>query len=135
MVGCERVRELLSASLDGELPPEVVAAVDAHVVGCHSCGEEQRRLAQVRSLVRTLPTRRMPAPVRDDLHAAAAAREAGSRPRRALVIAALALATSLGGVLGVVTRSEPGEPVPLDTLINEHLAISGPWASPADSKR
>lgn len=132
MAPCDRVHELLSASLDGELPADAVGLVDEHLAGCGRCREEQQRLAQVRSLVRALPTRRVPEPLRDELRATAAVRDAGSRPRRVIVAASLMLAMAAGGALGVVTGEERTAPVPVDTLVTEHLLISGPGPGPAD---
>lgn len=135
MAPCDRVRELLSASLDGELPADAVGRVDEHLAGCARCREERQRLAQVRSLVRTLPTRHIPQPLRDELRATAAARDAGGRPRRVLVAASLMLAMAAGGALGVVTGDERAAPVPVDTLVIEHLLVSGPAPGPADPQR
>lgn len=131
MVSCEDVAELLSAAIDGELPPEADAAVAAHVAACARCAEDQRRLAEVRSLVRALPARQSPAAVRQNLVAAAHARQAASRPRQLAVATALLAAALAGGAVGALADGGGGSPVPVDELVTEHLATSTPAADTA----
>lgn len=128
MAECEDVRELLSAWLDGELPAETARTVHAHVAACARCANEQQHLAEVRSLLRALPTRQTPEPVRTELFAAAQAREATGRTRQVAVAAALAAAVVAGGAVGINAgeRADRGVPVPVDELVTEHLAVNRP---------
>lgn len=133
MVECERVGELLSAELDGELAADGATAIEAHLSGCAACREERERLAQVRSLVRSLPARRAPDPVWGDLRDAAVAHRLGGRARAGLTAAVLAMAVAAGGALGAAAGDDRGAPVAVDVLVTEHLAVSGP--APAEVGR
>lgn len=137
MTGCEDVRELLSAALDGELPAETARTVHAHVVVCARCADEQQHLAEVRSLLRALPTRQTPEPVRTELFAAARAREATGRTRQLAVATALVAAVIAGGAVGITAdeRAERGVPVPVDDLVTEHLATNRPAPGPVGVQR
>jgi anti-sigma factor RsiW len=44
---CDTVRAQLTAWRDGELPPETVAALEAHLVTCAACAETQAEQAAV----------------------------------------------------------------------------------------
>jgi hypothetical protein len=60
---CSSARQHLSAFHDGELPPDIQAAVAKHLDGCPECA---RRLAEFREFSRTaaeLPTPRVPADI------------------------------------------------------------------------
>lgn len=135
MAACEDVRGLLSAALDGELPAEGQRAVDAHVAACAHCAEERRHLAEVRSLLRALPARQAPDPVRAELLATARAREANSRFRQLAVAAALVGAVLAGGVVGVAAGGGHGVPVPVDELVTEHLATTTPAPDAVSAQR
>lgn len=135
MTTCDGVCELLSAALDGELPEDTAAAVTAHLAACACCAEEQRRLAEVRSLVRALPTRRVPDPAGEGLRSAARARERGRRGRQLAAVTALLAAVLAGGALGAAAGQDPTSSVPVDTLVGEHLVVSGPTPGPADPNR
>jgi hypothetical protein len=50
----------LSAALDGMLPPDEQAALDAHLAGCVTCARELEELRQVRSLLRAMPQPALP---------------------------------------------------------------------------
>lgn len=132
---CEDVRELLSAALDGELPAETHAAVEAHVAACPRCADERQHLAEVRSLLRALPARQAPEPVRAELIATARAREATSRTRQLAVAAVLVAAVVAGGAVGVTAGGDRGVPVPVDELVAEHLAISTPAPDAVSAQR
>lgn len=135
MAACEDVRELLSAALDGELPAEGQRTVDAHVAACARCAEERRHLSEVRSLLRALPARQAPDPVRAELIATARAREATSRFRQLAVAAALVAAVLAGGAVGITVGGGRGVPVPVDELVTEHLATSTPAPDAVSAQR
>jgi anti-sigma factor RsiW len=48
---CERVLELLSDYLDGELSPAAMAGVQSHLRRCHGCEQEHRALRQTVQLL------------------------------------------------------------------------------------
>ena len=52
---CTTVREELSALMDGELPPDRHAAVEAHLAQCSECLREAHALQQVDTLFHALP--------------------------------------------------------------------------------
>jgi anti-sigma factor RsiW len=72
-------RERLSAWLDGALPVEERAALDAHLASCAACQREVNSLRQVRALLRALPDSTPPRsfllPLEGELATAAAAPE------------------------------------------------------------
>ncbi|MFQ6099016.1 MAG: anti-sigma factor family protein [Armatimonadota bacterium] len=57
---CLDVNEQLSAYLDGELPPHLLAEVASHLRECKSCAGELAELARVRSAVSSLPPAQPP---------------------------------------------------------------------------
>jgi anti-sigma factor RsiW len=65
----EVLRELLGAYADRELPPETVAQIDAHLVGCAEC----RRGLEVHDAIRTRLAAERPAAPSPDLRARIAA--------------------------------------------------------------
>jgi hypothetical protein len=60
---CEELDARLDDWLDGALAPAEAAAVEAHLAGCHSCREAERRLRQVIAHAAALP--RSVSPPRD----------------------------------------------------------------------
>jgi hypothetical protein len=52
---CEELDARLDDWLDGALAPAEAAAVEAHLAGCHSCREAERRLRQVIAHAAALP--------------------------------------------------------------------------------
>ena len=65
MVSCERVIELLLDYLEGELSPELQAAMDRHWEACPPCVEFARQYKATSALCRSELAREMPAKVRD----------------------------------------------------------------------
>lgn len=135
MVGCERIAELLSAELDGELGSDGAATVADHLGHCAACRAERDHLARVRSLVRSLPTRRAPESVRAALTEAAGDRAVTGRSRRLAAATALLAATVAGGALGMAATADPGAPVAVDALVSEHLTVSAPATSEVSPNR
>ena len=79
--------ELLAGYLDGELPADTAAQIDAHLEGCAECRRTLAVHAAVRERLAAEPERRAPAALRERIGAAvraprAATRDAG-RPGRA----------------------------------------------------
>lgn len=52
-LACNELVELLTEYLEGALPPDEVAAVEAHLAGCEAC---QRYLDQMRATIEALGT-------------------------------------------------------------------------------
>ncbi len=63
---CGKVRELLSAYLDGELDPATRAAVEEHLRECGPCGAELEELKAASAFVQDLPEAELP----EDFHPA-----------------------------------------------------------------
>ncbi len=63
---CVKVREMLSAYIDGELSPQARLFVKAHYETCPSCSEEMEALQMISASVRGLPGPELPA----DFHSA-----------------------------------------------------------------
>jgi hypothetical protein len=93
--------DLLSAHLDGELPPEVEARVDAHLEACADCRAEFDDLDAARSTLRSLPT--VPAPA-GLVTGIVRARQRASRRGVALAL----VAASLAVVVGLAATPAPG---------------------------
>ena len=60
MTGCDDSRELLHSRLDGELPGERAADLDAHLAACASCRELADDLAAVAAGLQALPEHPLP---------------------------------------------------------------------------
>jgi anti-sigma factor RsiW len=71
MTSCAETRELLSAYVDGELPPDRAAAVADHLASCAACaGEYEATLATVRRVREGLVRHRAPDVLRARIRAA-----------------------------------------------------------------
>lgn len=57
---CEKVRERLSAYIDGELGPKEKAALESHLAACPSCSAEVEELRSTAALVHSLPRAVLP---------------------------------------------------------------------------
>jgi len=109
---CAEVREEFSALMDGELAPELRAAVEAHIAQCSECLRELDALKRIDALYRGLPRQFAPEgfeeSVRNAIHAAAPA-----SPRLRLLPRLVALAAVAAMLLvvfgGVVLRSQMSE--------------------------
>jgi anti-sigma factor RsiW len=129
---CDRVEPLLSAHVDGELDAVTERNVASHLATCPACAAEAEATAAVRSLLRSMPVRRLPEGVRAVAPPVGAAvglmgtgeREGATRLARAGAALAVAggllagAAFSLGGQAPVDTRTVA---VPLDVYVADHL--------------
>ena len=93
--------DLLSAHLDGELPPEAEDRVDEHLEGCGACRAELDDLAAARRTLRSLPP--VPAPA-GLVGGIVRARQRASRRGVALAL----VAASLAVVVGLAATPAPG---------------------------
>jgi anti-sigma factor RsiW len=132
---CTRVEPLLSAWIDGELCSDDAALVAVHLDGCGQCSAQADRLASVRSLVRSLPVRRLPDPLRSALAAQVETPSQASALTR--VSAALAVAAGLlGGAVFALGGQPPSDSrpvaVPMDVYVADHVVHSAqdPLGSP-----
>ena len=92
----------LSASLDGELPPRVLLAVERHLLRCRRCAERREGLRRAREIVQAAP-RSAPPP-----EAWARLREqmaAGAQPGARRWIPAWGVALAAAGVLAALAAS------------------------------
>jgi anti-sigma factor RsiW len=62
---CERVRQLLSDYLDGELSSAVTTRVQSHLYGCPACEREHQALRRTVQLLATQGRQRIPVDCRD----------------------------------------------------------------------
>jgi len=104
-MNCRSTRESLGAYLDGELPVEACAALEAHLAGCSTCAVE---LDSLRALARSLeqpPTKGVPAELWDRIERglqsstpiAASSRRGAVFSRRFALAASVLIAVGLGG--------------------------------------
>jgi anti-sigma factor RsiW len=129
MTACEQLQEGLSPYLDAALPPRERAAVDAHLAACAGCRTRLHALRALKHSIARLPSREEPpGAVRahvDALHL----RVAGTRQRRRIVAAALAVAA--GAIFVLLLRPlDPGARL-ADDLVADHLH-SVPEVRPAE---
>lgn len=132
---CAALEPLLSAHLDGELDAPLGRAVAEHLRACADCAAECDELRVVRSLVRSLPVRRLPegsalrAPTADE----------GAAPRGTPVLARAAVVLGVAaGLLTGAALSLGGRPptqivdLPRDVYVADHFvhtvgrAVSAP---------
>ena len=59
-MGCQTVRDSLSAFVDHELSDNERKAISQHLDGCRECAARSRELLGVRKVLRDLPVRRVP---------------------------------------------------------------------------
>lgn len=139
---CSQVAPLLSAWLDGELDVPSADQVHRHVGGCALCATDLESLAATRSLLRSLPVRRLAEPV--GAAALRAAREPEPRPRavlyRALAGAAVATSMVAGIAFGLGASAPPPDrrvEVPVDVFVVDHLVYgtNGPVTTPVVLER
>jgi anti-sigma factor RsiW len=130
---CQDVEPLLSGWLDGELPAATHRRVEDHVAGCDRCRADGDSLRAVRSLVRSMPVRRLP-PAAQPTAPAGAARADGRvvRAGMALVVAV----GLLGGgafALGGEAEDVPVVTVPMDLYVADHVVqtVQAPLHIPA----
>lgn len=148
--GCSDVSPLHSAWLDGELDADERARVDAHVEGCERCQRELESLGQTRTLVRNLPSRRVPAGLRLPPPPEPAGWWPETAPLRTGRLSGQRVAAGLAvlvGFLGGAVFALGGEPqpeervvtVPVDLFVADHLVrtVGGPLSTPVvvDSRR
>jgi anti-sigma factor RsiW len=99
--GGDHPGDLLSGLLDGELGPEAVAAVEAHVAGCTACRHHLADVAGVRAALRDAPRLVAPPMFAHDL---VRARHRASRRGVAVALAAASVVVVAGLALA------PGNP-------------------------
>lgn len=66
-ISCQEIRENLSPCIDGELPPEMVVVIEAHLKDCPECRELANELKAVSGLLRSLPHRKAPDGLADEI--------------------------------------------------------------------
>ncbi len=121
---CRTAQGLLSAHLDDELPAALARRVTEHLAICGTCRAERARLAELRALLRSLPERRAPHELVDELREAAERGRRRQRTRRRVGVAAVAVALASGAVAGLDSEPEPApSQVSMDELVSEHLSV------------
>jgi anti-sigma factor RsiW len=123
---CRRAEPLLSAHVDEELDAAEERLVRGHLGVCEHCAREVEQLVVVRSLMRSMPVRRLPEELALAQEPVVPARP--QHPTRALSRAGAALAVA-GGLLTGAAFSLGGQPppdtrvvsVPLDVYVADHF--------------
>ena len=135
---CDAFEPWLSAWVDGELGRGERARVGAHLQRCPRCRSEVASLRVTQTLLRAMPTRTMPAGIREEV--AAGSRRSGRRSvvrTAARATVAAAAVTVMVGAAGFVAGSEPPKParanVPVDIYVADHMvrAVGGAVSTPA----
>lgn len=132
---CDKLEPLLSAWVDGELRAGERARMATHLQRCPRCRATLHELRVTQSMLRSLPTHRLPIDV--------VAPDAQGSRRRGLVrrvaarsTAAMVAFTMLVGVAAFAAGGEETQdatPVPVDVYVADHLvrAVGGPVSTPA----
>jgi hypothetical protein len=124
----QRIREMLSAYLDGELTPRDKARVERHLQECPACAEDLRTLRWTVGLVREVPS--VPVPLPFTVPAPIPQRRA-ERPRLGWTYGFLRGATALAAVLLVLVLSgdllsqrffKAPTPAPAPSVVEEKAA-------------
>ena len=68
-ISCGSGVELLMDYLEGVLPPEVNAALEAHVAGCERCTAFVASYRETPRILRSATTVELPADIQESLHA------------------------------------------------------------------
>ncbi|HEY8338519.1 MAG TPA: zf-HC2 domain-containing protein [Egibacteraceae bacterium] len=140
---CDDLEPLGSAWLDGALDPPQAAAFAAHLQVCEDCRREIDDLARTRALLRSLPVRRMPRELLEEVPldasdplvdsepaatglpaAAAAARPRGRTMRTAIAVAVLGILGGAAFSLGDRPPEARTVAVPMDLFVADHVAQS-----------
>jgi anti-sigma factor RsiW len=69
MIQCDECRPLISRLMDGELPPESIPEVEAHVRSCASCAGYARELNALDGALESIPEPDMPLSLQLNLRA------------------------------------------------------------------
>lgn len=113
---CEDVGDRLEALIDGDLDPELAAALEAHIARCGRCRAERQRAGEVRAALRGLPAYDAPPSVAAAVRAAiadgAACRPAETRTGARWGLAAAAVAAAAVLVLTFGPQPRPRQPSP-----------------------
>ena len=135
---CRSFEPLLSAWVDGELGRGDRASVGAHLQRCARCRAEVHELRVTQSMLRSLPTRRMPVAVLDGAAQGGRHRDLGVVRRvaaRTSVAAAtlVAVVAAAGFMAGSQPRDRTTVAVPVDVYVADHLvrAVGGAVSTPA----
>lgn len=121
-MGCDEIRDVISAELDGDAAPDEVRAAIDHVAGCGECA---RWSAEARRIHRAMAAARQAVPPVTPLSTPALARP--SSRRRLAVFAAAAV--PLLAVAGVVAVSREQHPPPALRSMSGVAAAAGPAES------
>lgn len=104
-MNCEEADELLIAFHDGELPPDAVRLVAAHIERCPACAKALESLEALRRDLRGQSPFSVPPGLQAKIAGDIAARSQGQRsiqrPRTALLAASHIAALACGGLIGV----------------------------------
>jgi anti-sigma factor RsiW len=130
---CTEARSMLSALLDGELPPERAAKVRAHFTGCAECTVEYEKLVGVSSSLKEHLVR-YPAPaqlenrirqaIADDEAFAATSPTAvrfGGLTWQGSIAAGLLIAVASSALTYAVTRRQSGADVVVNQIVASHV--------------
>jgi anti-sigma factor RsiW len=79
-IACRELVELLTEYLDGVLPPDEVAAVDAHLDGCDACRAYLDQMRATIAMLGSVPVETLSDAACDTLLAAFSERGRGSDP-------------------------------------------------------
>ena len=123
--------DVISALLDGELPPQAQAAAEAHLASCMACAAEFQATASIRAVVRALPPVDPPFGLIERMILAdsmTAAPSPARRRRPPLWVAGAAAAVSLG-ILAAIPRHDRTVQPPVSTFVDAH-ATATPGADP-----
>jgi len=128
-MSCDRFPELLSAYLDGDLPPSEREELEAHMGRCPDCRARLESWRAVKHALARLPSREAPPGA---VRARVESLRFAHRASRARVLAAVVAAAALGAAGLLLGRRPPAPTLTLtEELVSDHLR-SVPDAMPAE---
>ncbi|PYQ22112.1 MAG: hypothetical protein DMF81_13305 [Acidobacteria bacterium] len=128
-MSCDRSAELLSAYLDGALPPAEREALEAHLNQCADCRARLESLRAVKHALARLPSREAPPGA---VRARVESLRFAHRTSRMRILAAVLAAVALGAAgLFLARRSQAPTLTLTEELVSDHLR-SVPDAMPAE---
>ena len=125
ILDCERVRESVSASVDGELSQAEAAGVEAHLVSCESCRLYAAGFGETARLLRSAPLEELGFPIALPARRYALAHKVQVGAAAAAIAATVGL-SALVGTLGS-TRTSSSDAQAL-AATSEPIALRNPEA-------
>jgi len=109
MMDCDKVKQLLSSYIDGELNEEEKIEFDNHIAKCSSCKEEFNDILKVLDILHSIPEVELPADFKEGLHKKLVeVKQQEIRPFRIRILSSVAAGIMVMFALGIVIFNAGG---------------------------